>query len=119
MIGALAALLLLQLTGETIAQLTGLPVPGPVIGMALLFLILNGRGALPKPLQTTAETLLSHLSLLFVPAGVGIIQYGALLEKEWLALTVALLLSTLLTVAVTALVMRAIIHWQTTNHTDE
>lgn len=119
MIGALAVLLLLQLIGEAIAQLSGLPVPGPVIGLALLFLILNWRGALPKPLQTTAETLLSHLSLLFIPAGVGIIQYSALLEQEWLALTVALLLSTLLTVAVTALVMRTIINRQTTGPTDE
>ena len=58
----------------------------------------------------TAETLLSHLSLLFVPAGVGIIQHGARLAEEWLALTLALVLSTLITVAVTALAMRALIH---------
>jgi holin-like protein len=109
MIGALAVLLAFQLVGEVAVQLSGVPVPGPVVGMVLLFLALRWRGALPDTLRATAETLLSHLSLLFIPAGVGIIQYGALLAEEWLALTVALVVSTLVTVAVTALVMRAFI----------
>ena len=109
MIGALAILLAFQLLGELLGHLGGLPVPGPVLGMVLLFLTLLGRGALPESLRSTAQTLLSHLSLLFIPAGVGIIQHGARLAEEWLAVAVALLLSTLLTVAVTALVMRAFI----------
>ena len=109
MIGALAILLAFQLLGELLVHLGGLPVPGPVLGMVLLFLTLLGRGALPESLRSTAQTLLSHLSLLFVPAGVGIIQHGARLAEEWLAVAIALLLSTLLTVAVTALVMRAFI----------
>ena len=62
-----------------------------------------------------AQTLLSHLSLLFVPAGVGIIQYGALLREEWLALAIALVVSTLVTVAVTALAMRAFIRQRAGN----
>ena len=110
MIGALAVLLVFQLVGETVVQLSGIPVPGPVIGMILLFLVLRWRGVLPDALRVTAETLLSHLSLLFVPAGVGIIQHGARLAEEWLALSVALVLSTLIAIAVTALVMQALIH---------
>ena len=89
MIAALAVLLTFQLLGEAIAQVSHLPVPGPVIGMVLLFLALQWHSALPESLRTTAQTLLSHLSLLFVPAGVGVIQYGALLAKEWLALTIS------------------------------
>lgn len=110
MIGALAILLGLQLVGEVAVQLSGVPIPGPVVGMVLLFLALRWRGALPDTLRATAETLLSHLSLLFIPAGVGIVQHGARLAEEWLAMTVALVLSTLITVAVTALVMKAFIH---------
>ncbi|RUQ34877.1 MAG: CidA/LrgA family protein [Candidatus Competibacteraceae bacterium] len=109
MIGALAVLLVFQLIGEILVQASGWPVPGPVIGMVLLFLALRWRGVLPTALRATAETLLSHLSLLFVPAGVGIIQHGARLADEWLAVSVALVVSTLVTVAVTALVMRAVV----------
>ena len=109
MIGALAVLLLFQLAGEVVVRWSGAPVPGPVVGMVLLFLALRWRGSLPDALRATAETLLSHLSLLFIPAGVGVIQYGALLAEEWLALVVSLVLSTLITVAVTALVMKALI----------
>lgn len=119
MIGALAVLLLFQLAGEVAVRWSGAPVPGPVVGMVLLFLALRGRGTLPAALRTTAETLLSHLSLLFIPAGVGVIQYGTLLAEEWLALVVALVLSTLITVAVTALVMKVIIGHDSGVHRNE
>ena len=109
MIGALTILLVFQLLGEVIVRWSGAPAPGPVVGMVLLFLLLQGHKTLPDSLRATAETLLSHLSLLFVPAGVGIMQYGALLSREWLAVVVALVLSTLITLAVTALVMKAVL----------
>lgn len=112
MIGSLAVLLAFQLVGEVAVQLSGVPVPGPVVGMVLLFIALHWRESLPDALRTTAETLLSHLSLLFIPAGVGIIQHGARLADEWLALLAAMVLSTLITVAVTALVMQWVIRLQ-------
>jgi holin-like protein len=119
MIGALALLLILQLVGEVAVRWSGAPLPGPVVGMVLLFLALRWREALPDALRTTAETLVSHLSLLFIPAGVGIMQYGALLAEEWLAVVMALVLSTLITVAVTALVMKAVIRHQSGAHRHE
>lgn len=119
MIGALAILLVLQLVGEVAVRWSGMPLPGPVVGMVLLFLALRWRQALPDALRATAETLLSHLSLLFVPAGVGIMQYGALLAEEWLAVVVALVSSTLITIAVTALVMKGVIRRQPGVHRDE
>ncbi len=118
MIGALAVLLGLQLIGEVAVQISGLPIPGPVVGMVLLFGILRWRESLPEALRTTAETLLSHLSLLFIPAGVGVIQHGALLADEWLALLAAMVVSTLITVAVTAWVMQWIIRRQRGAHRD-
>ena len=72
MLGALTTLLVFQLAGEAVVLALGLPVPGPVIGMALRFAALAIRGALSDALRDTAQGLLAHLSVLFVPAGVGV-----------------------------------------------
>jgi holin-like protein len=105
MIESLTLLLICQLAGEVLAGLFRLPVPGPVLGMVILFAGLLVRGSVPQALQTTAGTLLSHFSLLFVPAGVGVMLHLALIEDAWLAIGVALVASTLVAVAVTALAM--------------
>lgn len=109
MLGALATILLFQLIGEIIVQLFELPIPGPVIGMVILFLTLIYRGSLPENLKITAHGLLKQLGLLFVPAGSGIIAYTALIEKEWLPIMITLVVSTVLTIGVTALIMQAIV----------
>jgi len=105
MIASLTLLLACQLAGEVIARLSHLPVPGPVIGMGLLFFGLVIRGEVPAALEDMSGRLLSHLSLLFVPAGVGIMQHLDLILAAWLPITVSLLASTALTVAVTGLIM--------------
>ena len=107
----IALLLLCQLIGEGISVWTGLPVPGPVLGMALLLQVLILRGGVPEGLGRVTDGLLAHLSLLFVPAGVGVMLHLATLRDEWLAVSVALVLSTILTIAVTGLVMTALIRW--------
>jgi holin-like protein len=106
MLGALTVLLVYQLVGEVLVQTTGLPVPGPVVGMLLLFITLIARKGVSDVLRGTSQQLLSHLSLLFVPAGVGVMLHFDRLGQEWLALAVALVASTVITIAVTALVMR-------------
>lgn len=108
MLGALTVLLVYQLIGEVLVQLLALPVPGPVVGMLLLFLSLVVRGAAPEWLRVTANGLLSHLSLLFVPAGVGVMLHFERLGAEWLPIVVSLVASTVLTIGVTALVMRVL-----------
>ena len=105
MIFDLTILLLCQLLGEAVAFATGLPVPGPVLGLALLALLLTLLGRAPGSLEGTAHGLLQHLSLLFVPAGVGVMLYGARIASEWLAIAGALVVSTLLALAVTAATM--------------
>ena len=105
MIEALTFLLLAQLAGEAFVRGLGLPIPGPVIGLVLLALILAMRGT-PPPLRHTALGLLRNLSLLFVPAGVGVINQAHVLADYWLALSVALVVSTMATLAVTALTFR-------------
>ena len=106
MLAALTQLLLFQLLGEVLTRVLALPVPGPVIGMVLLFGFLVLRRGPGRELQSTAQGLLQHLSLLFVPAGTGIILHLHRLREEWLAITVALLLSTFITLAVTALLLK-------------
>jgi len=100
----LTLILACQLAGEVFVAATGLPVPGPVCGMALLFVGLIARG-LPVRLAQVADALLSHLSLLFVPAGVGVMLHAGLIGRDWLPISVALVASTLLTIVVTAAVM--------------
>ena len=106
MIGALTTLLVFQLVGEVLALVFALPVPGPVIGMALLFAAIAIRDRVSEQLRSTANGLLQHLSLLFVPAGVGVMAHLGRLREEWLPISVALLASAVLTIAATALTMR-------------
>lgn len=104
-LGFITLLLVYQLIGEVISKGLDLPLPGPVVGMALLFATLVVKGGLPDDLKGTADGLLKHLSLLFVPAGVGVILHLHLLRAEWQAISAALVFSTIATIAVTALVM--------------
>jgi putative effector of murein hydrolase LrgA (UPF0299 family) len=108
MLGAFAILLIFQCLGEGVAFVTGLPVPGPVIGMLLLFTALVAKPGLAAAVEGTANELLRHLSLLFVPAGVGIVAAAASVSGYWLAIVVAVVVSTLLTLGVTALVLQAL-----------
>ena len=95
-----------QLIGEIITRLARLPIPGPVIGMVILFCWLIARQKMPSDLETTGGFLLRHLPLLFVPAGVGIINYLDLLARSWAPLAAAILIGTVVTIAVTGAVMQ-------------
>ena len=104
MIAALTILLACQLAGEILVRFLGVPVPGPVLGLVFLLAGMAVRGSIPQALRDTSNGLLSHLSLLFVPAGVGVMLHFERIGSEWLALLGALLLSTWATIAVSALV---------------
>ena len=106
MLGFITLLLVCQLAGEIIQRAAGLPLPGPVVGMVILFSGLLIRGGVPDGLKATARGLLDHLALLFVPAGVGVVLHLTLVAEEWLPIAAALIGSTVLTIAVTAMVMR-------------
>ncbi|HEU4518790.1 MAG TPA: CidA/LrgA family protein [Microvirga sp.] len=115
MVVSLTCLLLCQLAGEALVRGFGWSLPGPVLGMALLLVLLAVRERirlLPAELrdgslEATGKGLLGHLSLLFVPAGVGVVQRLDVLAAQVLALAAALVISTLLTLAVTVLTFRA------------
>ena len=108
MIAHLAIFLSFQLAGEVIARGAGLPVPGPVLGLALLLLACIAAPALGQRLLATAQGLLSHLSLLLVPAGVGVVAHIGTLGPAAPALLVALVGSTLLALVTGAAVFVAL-----------
>ena len=117
MLLSLGLILLCQLVGEAIAHAGGLPIPGPVIGLVLCVLLLAVRDRL-RPLmpvelrdgtfERTGLGILGNLSLLFIPAGVGVIQRLDVLSVNAVPIIVALVVSTVLGLAVTALVFTAI-----------
>ncbi|HOB67733.1 CidA/LrgA family protein [Ottowia sp.] len=103
----LAWLLLLQLLGEVLARAFSLPLPGPVIGMLLLMPALGWR-PLREPVTEVARFLLAHLSLLFVPVGVGVITHLGVLQQHGFRLLAVIALSTWIGLAVSALTLRAL-----------
>ncbi|HYD29961.1 MAG TPA: CidA/LrgA family protein [Azospirillaceae bacterium] len=106
MIPAIATLLLFQLLGEGLVRLLALPIPGPVAGMALLFVVLIIHGRVPEGLRTTAGGLLQHLSLLFIPAGTGVIVYVGRIAGEAVPIAAALVVGTILPIAATGLAVK-------------
>jgi holin-like protein len=116
---AFAILLVFQLIGEIISYTLKLPVPGPVIGMILLFTWLAVDDRLLRVIQGTTSTILKHFSLLFVPAGVGVMVHAQRIGGEWFAIGVALLVSTILAIATTAWVTRALMRWRSPRTTEE
>ena len=111
MLQALATLLVFQTVGEGLSYALALPVPGPVLGMALLLAYLLADARAVAALRPTCVELLKHLSLLFVPAGVGVMLHAARIANEWLPILVALLASTALAIVVTALVIEWTSRW--------
>jgi holin-like protein len=104
-------LLTCQLAGEIITRMLHLPLPGPVLGMVILFCALVVRGSVPLDLGTVSGELLANLSLLFVPAGVGVMLHARLLADNWPALLVTLVLSATLTIGVTGAAMNWTRRW--------
>ncbi|MDH5258631.1 MAG: CidA/LrgA family protein [Gammaproteobacteria bacterium] len=109
MLEAIAVLLVCQLMGELIVIGLGLPLPGPVIGMAILFFGLVFYGKVPEALGSMTKGLLDQLSLLFVPAGVGVMTHLTLLGEEWLPITASLVISTLVTLGLTGIMMQKLV----------
>jgi holin-like protein len=107
MLLSLGLILLCQLIGEAIARATAIPVPGPVIGLVLCVLLLLARDRFPR-FEDTGRGILSHLSLLFIPAGVGVIQRLDVIGGNALAIGLSIGVSTILALAVTAWVFSAV-----------
>lgn len=95
-----------QFLGEVISRALSLPVPGPVLGMLVLLIGLLIRGSVPASLRVMGEGLLKYLTLLFVPAGVGLIQHFGLIRQEIWILIATLIASTSVTILVTSQILQ-------------
>ena len=104
---AFLALVACNIAGGYVAALLRLPVPGTVIGILILLGALLAYGRVPDPLRRVAVFLLAHLNLLYVPAGVGVLAYVALVRNDLLPIVVVLFVSTFLSMIASALAF----HW--------
>lgn len=111
MIIALALILGFQLVGEVLSRTLDLPLPGPVVGLCLLVATSMLRPALADRLRPTAQGMLAHLSLFFVPAGVGVIAHMGVIREHGIGLAVAIMGSTVLAIAAGALAFEAVAKW--------
>jgi holin-like protein len=105
MVRALAVLLLCQLAGTILQQATGLPIPGPVLGLVMLLVYLLRTGGPSPHLRETSNGLLKYLGLLFVPAGVGVVTELKVLQENALAIGLSIAISSLLGLVVTGVLM--------------
>lgn len=110
-IHGITLILVYQLLGEVTSRALDLSIPGPVIGMLYLFLTLLWIKQVPKVVEQTSKGLLNHLSLMFVPAGVGMMVYFEQISQEWMPIGVTLIISTVLTILVTAWLMQWVMRW--------
>lgn len=106
MLYALTALFILQLLGELLVQLLGLPLPGALAGMLLLLAALLAYGRVPQALESTAGSLLQNMMLLFIPAIAGVMLHFDRIAREWLPFLVAGIVGTAITLVVTAWTLR-------------
>lgn len=104
MLQGFLVLLSFLLAGDIVVYLLALPLPAPVLGMAMLLAWLGWRQReVPVSLQQASSGILQYLSLLFVPAGVGVILHLQRLADEWVAIVGAVLVGTLISVGLSAL----------------
>ena len=99
MIPGLAILFAFLLAGDAASALTRIPIPGSVLGMVFLAAALKLGMLRLEAVQAAADALVENLSLLFIPAGVGLMAHFELLRQSWVALLVAWLGSTFLVLA--------------------
>ncbi|PHO10848.1 hypothetical protein CPG37_03100 [Malaciobacter canalis] len=102
MLKGIIVLLIFQFLGECITKLFSLLIPGPVIGMILLLLFLMIRKSSFKSLDNAVFIHLRYLPMLFIPAAMGIITQADILQKEFWAILISLVLGTIIALAFSA-----------------
>jgi putative effector of murein hydrolase LrgA (UPF0299 family) len=83
-----------------------LPLPGAVVGMLLLLVTLMIYGSVPDTVERAAQPLLRHMSLLFIPPGVGLFFLAPDIFAQWPAIIGAIVISTAVTLAASGILMQ-------------
>lgn len=106
MIQGLVQLFIFQALGELLSKFALPFIPGPVLGLVLLLVFFSLRGRVPEHIDMVGSSVLQHLGLLFIPASVGVVLYLPLLRANAWAISAALVVSVVTTVAVTASLLK-------------
>ena len=106
MLYALATLFAFNLLGELLVRVSGLPLPGALVGTLLLLIGLLFYKRLPKPLEDTAQVLLQNMMLLFIPVIAGVMLEFDHLRREWLPFVLSCVVGAAITFTATALTFR-------------
>jgi len=108
MIQGLVQLFIFQALGELVSKFVLPFIPGPVVGLVLLLVFLMLRRRVPKDIDLVGSNILQHLGLLFIPASVGVVLYWPLLQANAWSISAALLVSVVVTVGVTAGILKVL-----------
>jgi holin-like protein len=106
MLKALFYLFLFLIMGELILNLIDIPISGNILGMILIFIALKLKLIKLETVKPATDILIKYMVLFFVPYGVGLMSYFAFLKANWIVLTIAVGLSTLITLYVTAIIQQ-------------
>lgn len=98
----------IYLLGVLITDITGVPIPGNVIGMLILFLLLYLKVIEVEQISTISNFFLEHLAFFFIPAGVGLISSFSVIKNIWLQLLIVCFVTTAITMICTGLVVQKI-----------
>ena len=113
MLKGLFFLLLFQFAGELIVRVFGLPLSGPICGMALLLVWLSlSHRSISTSLGSAADSILANMPILFVPVGVGVMAYWEQLGQNIGVIGVTLIVSTLIGLGVTAFTFHTARNWR-------
>ena len=108
----LAILCALFLLGGQLATWLGWPIPGGVMGLALLLLLFASGVLQPAMLQLGAGWLMAEMLLFFIPALMSLLDYGALIRDEGWRILLVIAVSTLMVMVVTALTVELVCRWR-------
>lgn len=112
MMRGLLVLLLFQCFGELLKIAAGTTLPGPVIGLLLLFVVLLIRGGVPASVEKAGGALIARLPLLLMTPSVGLFFLGERMHGQWPIVIVAVVLGTIFTLLCSALLMAKLIQWR-------
>ncbi len=102
----LLILLLFQCAGEALKAYFSIPLPGPVLGMFLLFFCLCCYRSVPIVVAKASHTLIPFLALMFLPAATGLFFLGTKFNHQWPAVFGAVILGSLLSLIFNGMVMK-------------
>ncbi|MEG0390741.1 MAG: CidA/LrgA family protein [Cetobacterium sp.] len=119
MIGEFAIILAITYISSIISKYTPIPIPGPVIGILLLFILLNFKILKVENIKNATNLMLTNLAFLFLPPGVGLLKSIDILANNWHKLFFVIVTTTIITLVITGWSVQFIIKRKEEENKDE